>query len=131
MKVSSDFNKIKKEWDNDDITDFTRSSFLEIFYSKHQNIDHIFILDREFRLYGHLLTLRFTKISNYLNHKILAFVFQFFKFKILYLTNSFITNVPSFISKNKIDLDSLLSNFNNSYNLLILPDFVYEYTFNE
>ena len=131
MKVSSDFNKIKKEWDNDDITDFIRSSFLEIFYSKHQNIDHIFILEKEFRIYGHLLTLRFTKISNYLNHKILAFVFQFFKFKILYLTNSFITNVPSFISKNKIDLDNLLFNLNNSYNLLILPDFFYDYTFNQ
>ena len=47
------------------------------------------------------------------------------------MTNSFITNVPSFISKNKIDLDSLLSNLNNSYNLLILPDFFYDYTFNQ
>lgn len=131
MKVSSDFNRIKKEWDNNDITDFTHSSFLEIFYSKHQSIDHIFIFNKEFRLYGHLLTLRFSKISNYLNHKILAFVFQFFKFKILYLTNSFITNVPSFISKNKIDLNSLLSKFNHSYNLLIIPDFVYDYTINQ
>ena len=117
--------------DNDDITDFIRSSFLEIFYSKHQNIDHIFILDKKFRIYGHLLTLRFTKISNYLNQKILAFVFQFFKFKILYLTNSFITNVPSFISKNKIDLDNLLFNLNNSYNLFNPSDFFYDYTFNQ
>lgn len=131
MKVSSNFNRIKKEWDNNDVTDFIHSSFLKIFYSKHQNIDHIFILNKELRLYGHLFTLRFNKISNYLNQKLLAFVFQFFKFKILYLTNSFITNIPSFISKNKIDLDSLLSNINHSYNLLIIPDFVYEYTFNQ
>ena len=104
MKVSSNFNRIKKEWDNNDVTDFIHSSFLKIFYSKHQNIDHIFILNKELRLYGHLLTFRFTKISNYLNQKLLAFVFQFFKFKILYLTNSFITNVPSFISKIKLTL---------------------------
>ena len=131
MKVSTNFNRIKKEWDNHDLTDFTHSSFLEIFYSKHKSIDHIFIFNKELRLYGHLLTLRFTKISNYLNQKILAFAFRFFEFKILYLTNSFITNVPSFISKNKIDLDRLLSYLNHRYNLLILPDFVYDYTFNQ
>ena len=128
MKVSTDFDRIKKEWDNNDVTDFTHSSFLEIFYSRHPHIEHIFVFNQELRLYGHLLTLRFNKISNYLNKKILAFAFQFFKFKLLYLTNSFITNVPSFISKDKIDLDSLLSCLKYSYNLLILPDFVYDYT---
>ena len=128
MKVSTDFDKIKKEWDNYDVTDFTHSSFLEIFYSRHPNIEHIFVFNKELRLYGHLLTLRFNKISNYLNKKILAFVFQSFKFKILYLTNSFITNVPSFISKEKINLGSLISSLKFSYDLLILPDFVYYYT---
>ena len=130
MKVSTNFNKIKNEWDNNDVTDFTHSSFLEIFYSKHQNLDHIFIFNKELRIYGHLLTLRFSKISNYLNQKIFAFAFQLFKFKILYLTNSFITNIPSFISKNKIDLDGLLSYIKYHYNLLIIPDFLYDYTFN-
>ena len=131
MKVSKDFDRIKKEWDNNDVTDFTHSSFLEIFYSKHPNIEHIFILNKELRLYGHLLKLRFHKLSNYLNNKVFAFAFQFFKFKILYLTNSFITNVPSFISKDKIDLDKLLSYLKHTYNLLIIPDFVYDYTFNQ
>ena len=130
MKVSTNFNRIKNEWDNNDVTDFTHSSFLEIFYSKHQNLDHIFIFNKELRIYGHLLTLRFSKISNYLNQKIFAFAFQLFKFKILYLTNSFITNVPSFISKNKIDLDRLLSQINFHYNLFIIPDFLYDHTFN-
>ena len=125
MKVSTDFNRIKKEWDNDEVTDFTHSSFIEIFYSNHPNIEHIFVLNKELRLYGHLFTLRFSKLSNYIN-KVSAFVFKFIKFRILYLTNSFITNVPSFISKGKIDLDSLMSNLSYSYNLLILPDFVYD-----
>lgn len=130
MKASTDFNKIKKEWDKNGVNDFTHSSFLEIFYSRHPDIEHIFVLNNDLRLYGHLLTLRLNKISNYLNKKILAFIFHFFKFKILYLTNSFITNVPSFISKNKIDLNKLLSNLKNNYNLLVIPDFVYDYTVN-
>ena len=131
MKISKDFDRIKKEWDNNYVTDFTHSSFLEIFYSKHPNIEHIFILNKELRLYGHLLRLRFHKISNYLNNKIFALAFQFFKFKILYLTNSFITNVPSFISKDKIDLDNLLTYLKDSYDLLIIPDFVYDCTIHQ
>ena len=130
MKVSTNFEKIKNDWDKSDMNDFIHSSFLEIFYSKHPNIKHIFVINNDLRIYGHLLILRFDKISNYLNKK-LAVLFKFFKFKILYLTNSFITNVPSYTSKNKIDLDKLLSSLNSRYNLLIIPDFFYDYTINQ
>ena len=130
MKVSTDFDRIKKEWDNFDENDFMHSSFLGVFYSKHPNIEHIFIFNNELRVYGNLFTLQFSKLSNYLNEKKFAFIFQFFKFKILYLTNSFITNVPSFISKNKIDLEILMNYLKFSYNLFIVPDFLYNHTIN-
>ena len=126
MKIRTDLNRIKEEWDNGNVNDFIHSSFLEIFYSNHPKIKHIFVIDKGLRLYGHLFTLRFNKIANYLNNKLAVFLLQFLRFKILYLTNTFITNVPSFTSKDKIDINKLLALLKNNYDLLILPDFLYD-----
>ena len=79
MKVSTNFEKIKNDWDKSDLNDFIHSSFLEIFYSKHPNIKHIFVINNDLRIYGHLLILRFDKISNYLNEKIAELTYNCLK----------------------------------------------------
>ena len=77
------------------------------------------------RLYANIFELRFDKIVRYLRNKRLGLFVKLLKFDVLYLTNSFITNIPAFVSKNKINLDKFLSVLQYNYTLLVLPDFVF------
>ena len=78
------------------------------------------------RLYSHIFELNFDKTANYINNKLLAFFIKFIKFDVLYLTNSFLTNIPAFFSSNQIDLKEFLSVLKHNYSLLIIPDFVFK-----
>jgi hypothetical protein len=55
-------------------------------------------------------------------------LFNLFKIKTFYLTNSFFTNVSSFDINSKINIESLLKKINNQmdYFLLVIPDFIFE-----
>ena len=125
MKVYADIAKVKAEWDKFNVSDFIHSTFLEVFYINHPKIKHLFVLNKDMRLYAHIFELRFDKIVHYLKNKRLVFFLKFIKFDILYLTNSFITNIPAFASNNKINLDKFLSVLQYNYTLLVLPDFVF------
>ena len=125
MKIYNDITKIKAEWDKFNFSDFIHSSFLEIFYVNHPNIKHLFVINKDLRLYANIFALSFDRITSYLKDKRLALFVNFFKFDVLYLTNSFITNVPAFASKNKINLDKFLSALEYNYTLLVIPDFVF------
>ena len=125
MKVYTDITKIKVEWDKFNVSDFIHSSFLEIFYINHPNIKHLFVINKDIRLYANIFELSFDRIISYLKDEKLALFVKFFKFDVLYLTNSFITNVPAFASKNKINLDKFLSILQYNYTLLVLPEFVF------
>ena len=126
MKVITNINKAKEEWDRVKSSDFLHSSFLEIFYINHPEIKHLFVLDIHIRLYAHIFELNFDKTSNYINNKLLGFFIKFIKLDVLYLTNSFLTNIPAFISNKQIDLKEFLSALNHNYSLLIIPDFVFK-----
>ena len=125
MKVYTDIAKIKKEWDKFNISYFIHSTFLEVFYINHPQIKHLFVINKDMRLYAHIFELRFDKIVRYLKNKRLALFVKFLKFDVLCLTNSFITNIPSFSSKHKINLDKFLSVLKYKYTLLVIPDFVF------
>ena len=125
MKVYTDIAKVKAEWDKFNVSDLIHSSFLEAFYINHPKIKHLFVLNKDMRLYAHIFELRFDKIVHYLKNKRLVFFLKFIKFDFLYLTNSFITNIPAFASNNKINLDKFLSVLQYNYTLLVLPDFVF------
>ena len=126
MKVITNINKAKEEWDKVTSSDFLHSSFLEIFYINHPKIKHLFVTDIHIRLYAHIFELNFYKTANYINNKLLGFFIKFIKLDVLYLTNSFLTNIPAFISNKQIDLKEFLSALNHNYSLLIIPDFVFK-----
>ena len=126
LKIITNINKVREEWDKVKVSDFLHSSFLEIFYINHPRIKHLFILDKNVRLYAHIFELNFDKTANYVENRLLSFFIKFIKFDVLYLTNSFITNVPSFVSNKKIELKELISIMRYNYSLLIIPDFVFK-----
>ena len=126
MKVITNINKAKEEWDSVKSSDFLHSSFLEIFYINHPKIKHLFVIDTGIRLYAHIFELNFDKTANYINNKLLVFFIKFIKFDVLYLTNSFLTNIPAFFSNKQIDLKEFLSVLKHNYSLLIIPDFVFK-----
>ena len=126
MKVITNINKAKQEWDKVKVSYFLRSSFLEIFYVNHPKIKHLFVIDKDLRLYAHIFELNFDKTANYINNKLLVFFIKFIKFDVLYLTNSFLTNIPAFFSNKQIDLKEFLSVLKHNYSLLIIPDFVFK-----
>lgn len=126
MKVITNINKVRREWDKVKAGDFLHSSFLEIFHVNHPRIKHLFVLDKDVRLYAHIFELSFDKIVNYISNTSLAFFIKSIKLDILYLTNSFITNIPSFFSNTQIDLQELLSVIRYNYSLLIIPDFLFK-----
>jgi vacuolar-type H+-ATPase subunit F/Vma7 len=126
LKVITNINKAKNEWDKVKVSYFLRSSFLEIFYVNHPKIKHLFVIDKDLRLYAHIFELNFDKTANYINNKLLVFFIKFIKFDVLYLTNSFLTNIPAFFSNKQIDLKEFLSVLKHNYSLLIIPDFVFK-----
>ena len=126
LKVFTNIDKVKEEWDNINVSDFLHSSFLEIFYISHTKIKHLFFIDTHTKLYAHVFELNFDKTANYINSNLLAFFIKFIKFDVLYLTNSFLTNIPAFFSNKQIDLKEFLSVLKHNYSLLIVPDFVFK-----
>ena len=126
LKVITNIDKAKKEWDKVNASYFLHSSFLEIFYINHPKIKHLFVIDTGIRLYAHVFELNFDKTANYINNRLLAFFIKFINFDILYLTNSFLTNIPAFFSNKQIDLKEFLSVLKHNYSLLIIPDFVFK-----
>lgn len=126
MKVITNISNAKQGWDKVKVSYFLHSSFLEIFYINHPKIKHLFVIDKDLRLYAHIFELNFDKTANYINNKLLAFFIKFINFDILYLANSFLTNIPAFFSNKQIDLKEFLSVLKHNYSLLIIPDFVFK-----
>ena len=126
MKVSSKIENIKDVWDENNTNDFIHSSFLEIFCKNHPNIKHLFIFDKDLKLYANIIKLNFGKTKKYLKNTFLRLLIKRIHFDILYLTNTFITNIPAFITNKKINLDKLLSSLKHNYSLLVIPDFVFK-----
>ena len=126
LKVFTNINKAKQGWDKVNASYFLHSSFLEIFYINHPKIKHLFVIDTGIRLYAHIFELNFDKTANYINNKLLVFFIRFINFDVLYLTNSFLTNIPAFFSNKQIDLKEFLSVLQDNYSLLIIPDFVFK-----
>jgi len=126
LKVIDNINNFKQDWDKIKTSDFLHSSFLEVFYINHPKIKHLFFFGKDTRIYAHIFELKFDKTANYINNKLLGFFTKFLRFDVLYLTNSFLTNIPAFFSNNQIDLNDSLSALKYNYSLLIIPDFVFK-----
>ena len=127
LKLFTNIDNVKHEWRDIKLPKFLSFDFLQIYYKKHPQIKHLFIIDTNLRLYGQIFKLTFNKTKNYLiNRSFVNFFLKFISFDVLYLTNSFITNVPSFISKHPINFDHLLNIINHNYSIIVIPDFLFE-----
>jgi len=126
LKIITNIDKAKIEWDKVKASDFLHSSFLEVFYINHPKIKHLFVIDTDIRFYAHIFELNLEKTVNYINSNLLAFFIKFIKFDVLYLTNSFLTNIPAFFFNKQIDLKEFLSVLKHNYSLLIIPDFLFK-----
>jgi len=127
LKLHTDIREACSEWDKIKLNDFLEINVLEVYYKMHPELKHLFFIDDNMRLYAHIFKLRFNKANNYLIKRSLAYIIvRFISFDILYLTNSFITNISSFISTKDIDLQKLLNIINFNYSIIVIPDFLFK-----
>ncbi|MAU37663.1 MAG: hypothetical protein CMD14_09910 [Flavobacteriales bacterium] len=127
IKLVTNFEEVKKDWAKTKPADFLNIDFLNIYYQHHPHIKHLFFLDNNLRLYAHIFNLTFNKTKNYLyTNFIRDLILNFINFNVLYLTNSYITNVPAFTSNKLIDLEELLKKIKNNYSLIVIPDFLFK-----
>jgi hypothetical protein len=118
---------VEKVWGKIHLPDFLHINFLRIYYQKHPQVKHFFVMDANMRLYAQIFKLTFNKTKNYLQNNSISNIFlSFINFNVLYLTNSFITNIPAFISDRAINLNELLNAIKHNYSLVIIPDFLFE-----
>ena len=120
-------DSVPKEWGGVTLPDFLQIEFLQTYCQNHKKIKHLFIMSTNIRLYAHIFKLTFKKTNNYLQKNSLANIFlSWINFDVLYLTNSFITNVPAFIADKGINLKQLLNSIKDNYSLIVIPDFLFE-----
>ena len=118
---------MQNEWGKIKTPDFLHINFLQIYYQKHSQVKHLFVMDANMRLYAHIFKLHFNKTKYYLQNNSLGNIFlSFISFDILYLTNSFITNIPAFISDKTINLNQLLNAIKYNYSVIVIPDFLFK-----
>ena len=127
IKVFTKIEDVNKEWGELKNSNFLDLDFLQIYYLNHPQLKHLFVTDTNMRLYAHIVKLAFNKTNNYLqNNSVGNVLLSFISFEVLYLTNSFITNLPSFKSDEKINLDQLLSAIRENYSIIVIPDFLFK-----
>jgi hypothetical protein len=126
LRVFTNIESVKKEWNRIDVPYFLQTGFLQIYYQCHPKIRHLFVIDTNMRLYAHIFKLTFNKTKNYLQRNLVTvLILKFIRFDVLYLTNSYITNVPSFVNKHPINLKKILMNIKHYYSLIVIPDFLF------
>ena len=126
IRVFTDIDDIKKEWDSVNLKDFIKINFIQAFYKGHKNLKHLFIVDKCLRMYAHIFTLKFSRTNNYLYSRFIPLFLSLFSFRILYLTNTFITNIPLYYSTDIISLRSILKSIKHHYSIIVIPDFVFK-----
>ena len=127
IKLSTKIENIEKEWEKIQVPSFISIEFLKGYYKKNQKLKHLFFMEERMRLYAHIFNLTFSKTEKYLKNNFFAnFFLRYVNFDVLYLTNSFITNIPSFISDKLISLRQLLNTIEDKYSIIVIPDFLYK-----
>ena len=136
MQISFDINDVDKhKWDlninNNNI--FNKYDFLKCYQLNNPSINHVYIISDNTQFYGHIFTLKLSKTSDYSNYITLIFdlLLRVFPIKFFYCSNSFITNIPSYVSREVINLTPIIVKINSLQKPLvtIIPDFLFENKF--
>ena len=124
LQVYNKIEDVEDKWNKEHY--FINLKFLRPFYYNHNTIKHLFIVNEKTSLYAQIFKLEINKIRNYLKNSFLfKIIDRLFEFNVLYLANSFITNIPSFKSEDKISLDSIITGIKEQFILIVIPDFLY------
>ena len=76
-------------------------------------------------LYAQIIQLNLSKIINYSNANfIINYIVSFIKLNILYLGNTYITNIPFFDFKKEYVLEKLIENIQYKWSVIVIPDFL-------
>ena len=126
LQVFSEIKNVKEIWGKINLSNFLNIHFLQAYYEKNKQVKHLFILNQNMRLYAHIFKLNFSKAKNYLpKNPVINIFLNLIKFNVLYLTNSYITNVPAFKSSKTINLSQLIYVIKYSYSMIVIPDFLF------
>ena len=102
-------------------------STITSFTAHHKDFFHLFIANDFLRIYASIVPLNIKKTIPYLSKTVfISSILKKLRPNILYLNNPFLTNLKSYSSKNNFTIDDVLSAINESYSLLIIPDFFEE-----
>ncbi|MBG65821.1 MAG: hypothetical protein CMP73_04090 [Flavobacteriales bacterium] len=123
MKVVSKISNISGLWNLKGMPFYLKSEFISSFYKNHCNFKHLFIYSDTFRIYAQVFNLRIDKTSNYSKSKIFVYLLSLLKTDVLYLSNSFFTNRPSFFNINdKLNINEILSDYKCRTFMIVIPD---------
>ena len=125
FKVSTNIEDVLERW-NLANNYFLNIIFLKVIYNYHPNIKHLFIINNDTRFYAQIFNLQFQTAVNYLNgNSFYSFLMKYIRFNVLYLNNTFATNIPAYQSNIIIDFEKMLSAIKQKYELIVIPDFLY------
>lgn len=122
-QIKNNISHRKKDWFFKGAPFFLEYDFLAFFSTHNTNVEHLFVLGKDYRLYAQVFVLKLFKTLNY-SYSFIAYFFSFLKINVLYLGNCYMTNIPFFIANKKIDINCLLSSIKNKWSVLIIPDFI-------
>ena len=135
IKVFNNLDSVSADYWNDSIEDnnfFIKYDFLKYYSDNHKEIEHIYVISEDERLYGHVFNINLSDISRYTRYTIFKYMFGFFvhfiKIRFFYFTNSFLTNIPAFSIKSPFDLKNILFTLNKDikYDFIVIPDFLFD-----
>ena len=129
FNIKNTSNDLKKDlWNNlSNKNPFLDYDFLKSFNDSQEDVGHWFIYSEKIRLYAHTFSLNLEKPIRYTPFGGLTSLLKLANINVIYLTNSFLTSVPSFYSVSEIKLDNLLAIIKSYYNyrIAIIPDFLF------
>ena len=121
-KIFSKVDQIKNNWDIEGISPFLQINFLKCFVSSHPKIKHFFIKENSLRFYFQIIKLDFKRVSNYINYPFVKFFLACFRINVLYFSNTFLTNINSFFSTEKFNLEDIILKMNHAFSMVIVPE---------
>ena len=106
---------------------FINEDFIKSFSDYQKKIEYFQIFSEKIKLYTNAINISdiVIKYKNSFFFKIVIFIAKKIDFKILFLNNIFLSNIPSFEIYQKIDIDYILDKINlKKYKIIIFPDFL-------
>jgi len=124
----------KKEWNCSNNNSLLKKDSLKHFDLRHKTIKHYYIVNNQNRFYAQKFNISISKIGRYSKNFFLRLISSFsYKIKLLYLSNSFITNIPFCHLSEIFDLHKLVQKIQkiSDSDIVVVPDFLINSKYNK